>query len=297
MKTEEIMAAFAGRTKPTGEAKRRAENHRADWWKIENAAGDSKTATLYLYDVIGVWYLDTDAQSFATALSKLDVDEIVVRINSPGGAVFEGFAIYNLLRDHKAKITTKVDGLAASIASVIALAGDEIEIADNGMMMIHNPSGMAWGEAKDLRKTADILDQVKTAITATYTARTKVGGKDLAAMMDSETWFGAEDAISKGFATKKGAAPQMAALWNAADLDNLPEAAKALCYRELDKSDPKEGQDPAADLPEPEHIDPPAPKEPEAKGGTLEDVAAAEALLAAVTMSQIEAEGGFDAWS
>lgn len=283
MTTSELLAVFNGR-KPTAETKKRAQTQNADWYRFENAADDSRTATLYLYDAIGYWFLETDAQSFATKLSKLDVDEIVVRINSPGGAVFEGFAIYNLLRDHKAKVTVKIDGLAASIASVIALAGDDIEIADNGMMMIHNPSGLAWGEAKDLRKTAEVLDQIKIAITATYKARANLSDKELAKAMDDETWYGADDAISKGFATRKGTTVKAAALWNAADLDNLPEAALALAYRDLTKPDPATDPAPPEPPPSPE---PPAStpenstlKTETSPPGTLEDVAAATTLIA-----------------
>ncbi|MDB6078746.1 MAG: hypothetical protein JWO82_2493 [Akkermansiaceae bacterium] len=273
MKTDEILTAIQNR-KPTPETKKKAAAQRADWFRFENSA-DSKTLTLYLYDVIGLWFLETDAKTFATALSQFTGDNIVVRINSPGGSVFEGFAIYNLLRDHPANVTVKVDGLAASIASVIAMAGDQIEIADNGFFMIHNPSGAVYGQSKDLRATADVLDQLKVGILSAY-GRSSVPVKDLEAYMDAESWFDATDSVAKGFATKKAVPIKATALWNPAEFEGLPEGAAALAYRE-----------------EEETPDPPEPEPEPAAGGTVEDVQAAAAFLATVRAQLDRGEDGY----
>jgi ATP-dependent protease ClpP protease subunit len=113
--------------------------------------------------------------------------------------VFDGVAIYNNLKRHPARIEVDVDGIAASIASVIAMAGDEIRMAGNAMMMIHNPYGMAMGSSDDMRKTAELLDQIKTVIVDTYAKRTGEAGGAIAQMMDDETWMTAEEARKNGF--------------------------------------------------------------------------------------------------
>lgn len=130
-----------------------------------------------------------------------DAAEITVRINSPGGDVFDGFAIYNLLAQHPAKIAVKVDGWAASAASVIAMAGDTVEMAANALMMIHNPWTMAIGDSANMRKTADLLDQIKGSILTTYKSKTEMSEDDIAALMDAETWFDAQGAMEAGLAT------------------------------------------------------------------------------------------------
>jgi ATP-dependent Clp protease, protease subunit len=130
-----------------------------------------------------------------------DAAEITVRINSPGGDVFDGFAIYNLLAQHPAKINVKVDGWAASAASVIAMAGDTVEMAANALMMIHNPWTLAIGDSANMRKTADLLDQIKGSIVTTYKAKTDMADDDIATLMDAETWFDAQGAVDAGLAT------------------------------------------------------------------------------------------------
>ena len=130
-----------------------------------------------------------------------DAAEITVRINSPGGDVFDGIAIYNLLAQHPAKISVKVDGCAASAASVIAMAGDTIEVAANALMMIHNPWTMAIGDSVNMRKTADLLDQIKDSIVTTYKSKVSMDDADISALMDAETWFDAQGAIDAGLAT------------------------------------------------------------------------------------------------
>ena len=130
-----------------------------------------------------------------------DAEEITVRINSPGGDVFDGFAIYNLLAQHPAKIHVKVDGWAASAASVIAMAGDTREVAANALMMIHNPWTLSVGDSAGMRKTADLLDQIKDSIITTYKAHSSLDEAEIAALMDAETWFDAQGAMDAGLAT------------------------------------------------------------------------------------------------
>jgi ATP-dependent protease ClpP protease subunit len=132
-----------------------------------------------------------------------DAEEITVRINSVGGDVFHGFAIHNLLKEHPAKITVKVDGLAASAASVIVMAGDSINMADNAMMMIHNPWTIAIGDSAEMAKTAERLDKVKSSIVKTYENRTGLSGEEISNMMDEETWLTTAEAIDRGFADKQ----------------------------------------------------------------------------------------------
>ena len=127
--------------------------------------------------------------------------DLTVRINSGGGDVFDGFAIYNLIAQYEGKKTVYIDGLAASAASVIAMAGDEIVMSDNALMMIHDPWTMTVGASDEIRKTADLLDKVKLSIVTTYKSQTGLDEEELSAMMSEETWLTAEESIEKGFAT------------------------------------------------------------------------------------------------
>lgn len=174
---------------------------------LTNAVG--RAVNLFIYDVVG--FDGTDAATIVKKITDLDVDQINVRINSPGGLVFDGYAIYNALIAHKANVTVYIDGLAASIASVIAMAGDEIIMAENAQMMIHMPEAGMRGGAKDLRDQADVLDQLTKSITDIYVARTKMKAGDVTLMMEQETWMNATVALEKGFITKVGAKLKVAA--------------------------------------------------------------------------------------
>ena len=171
---------------------------RGDWFHIENKAGDP--AKLYLYDEIG--WLGTTATDFAEQLAALDVDEIDVHINSVGGSVFDGIAIYNALRTHEAHVTTQVDSAALSIASVVAQAGDKRVMVSGSQMMIHEAWGMAIGNADDMRETGHLLDRQTENIAGIYGER--VGGsgkkKHFLSLMRDETWLNAEEAVAEGLA-------------------------------------------------------------------------------------------------
>jgi len=162
----------------------------------------AKTGEIWLYDQVGEGFFGgMSAKTFNDELNKLGkVDTINLRINSPGGSVFDGVAIYNTLKRHPARLEVDVDGIAASIASVIAMAGDEIRMAANSMMMIHDPYGMSMGNSDEMRKTADLLDQIKGTIVDTYAKRTGETDSTIASMMTNETWMTADEAKRYGFA-------------------------------------------------------------------------------------------------
>ena len=164
--------------------------------RIENATGEE--ATVYLYDSIG--WLGVEAQPFVSDLAAITAGTIRLRINSPGGDVFAGTAIYNALREHGARVITQIDGVAASIASIIALAGDEVHIAEGAFFMIHNPFMVAIGDAEEMRRAADLLDKVRGQLAAVYVRKTGMDLGEVESLMDEETWFTAEEAVDAGFA-------------------------------------------------------------------------------------------------
>lgn len=169
---------------------------------------ENKNTTPEMYidgEIVTDEYEDTDtsAAGFRNALKSLgDVKNINLHINSPGGSVFEGIAIYNMLKQNSARINVYIDGLAASIASVIAMSGDAIFMPSNSMMMVHNPWVMAIGNASELRKQADDLDQITKSSVQTYLAKAgdKLDEKTLTQLMDDETWLTAQEAVDYGLA-------------------------------------------------------------------------------------------------
>ncbi len=167
--------------------------------RYEVKAKDKK-AEIWIYQEIGPYWDGISAKQFAEDLRNLGtLDEITLHINSPGGDVFDGIAIYNVLKQNQAKVTVYIDGLAASIASVIAMAGDRIVIASNAMMMIHPAWTIALGDAKEMRKTADMLDKVDASILTTYANRTGKDDAEIWDLMKAETWFTAQEALDNGF--------------------------------------------------------------------------------------------------
>lgn len=170
------------------------------------AKATNQKAELYIYDAIGADFFGDGitAKSVQDALSEFKPNaDLDVYMNSPGGSVFEGIAIYNQLLRWGGKKTFHIDGIAASIASVIAMAGDEVKIADSGVFMIHSAWGLTAGNAKEMRKYAESLDLVDGVILDTYVKRTKGSKDQIAAWMAAETWMTAEEAVERGFATSK----------------------------------------------------------------------------------------------
>lgn len=157
-------------------------------------------AELLIYDVIDPYWGISAKQIADDLKAAKDAKTIRVRINSPGGSIIEGTAIHNLLRRHSGKKIVTVDGMAASMASVVAMAGDEIEMGEGSYIMIHNPLGFVYGTAEDMQDYADLLSKMKDQLIGIYAKRTGQSPEDLSAMMDAETWMTPAEAIDKGFA-------------------------------------------------------------------------------------------------
>lgn len=186
------------------------------WYNLKADAG--KIPVLSIFDDIGAY--GVSAKSFLNDLRTVTTDEVDVEINSPGGDVFAGLAIYNGLRASGKKINVKVLGLAASAASLVAMAGDTIEMPENAFMMIHNPWGFAMGGADEMRNTADVLDKIGTGLVSTYAKRTGKTDQEITALLDAETWMTAQEAVDAGFATSVTPALAVKASYSE---DRLPE--------------------------------------------------------------------------
>ncbi len=189
----------------------------AAWYKITPAnAATAAPAEIYIYDVIVDYAWDDDettAKGFIDDLKALGPDTpLDLHINSPGGSVFAGLAIYNALQRHQAQVTVYIDGLAASIASVVAMAGDRIVMPENALLMIHNPYSFAGGTAAELRKAAEMLDKATASIISTYQQQTNLDTATLAKLMDEETWLSAAEAADFKFIDEIEPALPMAAL-------------------------------------------------------------------------------------
>lgn len=164
---------------------------------------DEEDRSISVYDVIGYDYWTGDgvtARRIAAALRSLGAGPVTVNVNSPGGDMFEGLAIYNLLREHKGDVTVKVLGMAASAASIIAMAGDTVQIARSAFFMVHNSWVIAAGNRNDLRETADWLEPFDAAMADIYSARTGADIKAVGKLMDAEYWIGGSAAIEQRFA-------------------------------------------------------------------------------------------------
>lgn len=201
------------------------------WFSFKNAADDPTSVDIHIIDFIGGWDDDwvarnwgyemgVTAKSFVEQLAQLDasVKTLNIHINSPGGDVQAGINIANALREQQASkgrtVHTYIDGIAASIASVIAMAGSKVCIADNALLMIHDPWGWTVGNAAEMRKMADVLDTMRGQIVATYKWHTPMEEDAIASLMASETWMNAADAKERGFVTDVVAGLQAAASIN-----------------------------------------------------------------------------------
>ncbi|MGA6223478.1 head maturation protease, ClpP-related [Streptomyces umbrinus] len=170
------------------------------WYRITNSfdEGGSAVASMYIYGDIGSW--GVSAASCVEELKAIDAPEIRLYLNSPGGEVFDGLAVHNALRSHRARVIVQVDSLAASIASVIAMAGDRIIMSPHSQMMIHNAAGVSCGEASELREYADFLDRQSENIAGVYAERAGGTVKQWLKLMAAETWFFADEAVEAGLA-------------------------------------------------------------------------------------------------
>lgn len=187
-------------------------------------------AEVMIYGDIGYGWYDEGitGESISREIAAIDADEINVRINSGGGLVFEGLAIYNALARHSAKIIMHVDSIAASIASVILMAGDEIRISEGAQVMIHKPWSGLYGDANALRKEAEILDKLEGGIIDIYAARTDAKRSDLETWVGAETWFTGQEAVDAGFADSMTPAKKKVKAASSALFSSFKHAPKAL---------------------------------------------------------------------
>ena len=169
---------------------------KAGIYKIENKAAEDQ-ATVYIYDEIS-WF-GINAEQFIKDLNDIKAKTINIRFNTPGGSVFDGTAVFNAIKQHGSKTITHIDGLAASVGSVIALASDEVRMAENAFLMIHDPWSIVIGNADTMREEADLLDKVGGVIAKTYMDKTGMDKKEIKKLMSAETWMTAEEAKEMGF--------------------------------------------------------------------------------------------------
>lgn len=184
------------------------------FWTFK-AQTETTPAELLLYGPISSeswWGDEVTPKQFDTDLKALgNISELTVRINSDGGDVFAGQAIYSILKRHHARVTVLVDGLAASIASVIAMAGDKVIMPRNAMIMVHNPWTIAVGTADDFRSLADDMDKIRESLIVVYQDKSGMGKDQIIHLMNAETWLTAEDAVNYGFADEIEETRQLAA--------------------------------------------------------------------------------------
>lgn len=192
-------------------------------------------ATLYLYDIIvsddvtAEFWGGISPEAFAKAIGVIEAPTIHLRINSPGGDVFAARAIEQAVRQHASRVVTHVDGYAASAASIIAIAGDEVEIAKGGFFMIHESWTFAFGNASDLLETAALLEKVDGTLAQTYAEETGQQLEDVVAWMAAETWFTGEEAVEKGFADRLAVPAEKtkaAAAWDLSAYARAPATAR-----------------------------------------------------------------------
>ena len=170
-------------------------------FKIRNVSNNK--AEIIIYDEIGEnwWGEGVSAKSFSEELNALpdSVNLIELRINSPGGSVFEGYTIYNRLKQHKAEVHAYIDGMAASIASLIMLAADKVFMGETAQVMIHKPLAGVWGNSKDLETMIERLDSIENQLIKVYRNKTGLDFYELETMLEAETWFTPEEALANGF--------------------------------------------------------------------------------------------------
>ncbi len=219
MTLKSLPAAPAGR--PSALSKRDLPSAAMERWNGGIKAAKSDDNSISIFDVIGAdyWGEGVTASRVAGALRSLNGADVTVNVNSPGGDMFEGLAIYNLLREYEGKVTVKVLGLAASAASIIAMAGDDIQIGRGAFLMIHNCWVYAMGNRHDLAQIASDMEPFDKAMGDIYSVRTGLSKEEVAAMMDGETYIGGSDAVDKGFADRLLSADEIS------DDDDSPEAA------------------------------------------------------------------------
>lgn len=214
-----------------------ADNRNATARKFAVVAKDDSTEVeIFLYDQIvssedeAEWWGGVAPESFVRAVYGVDKNATIhLRVNCPGGSVFAARAMEQALRDHKGKVVVHIDGLAASAATFIAMAGDEVVMAKGALFMIHKAWTGMWGNAEDLRKEADLLDKIDGTLAETYADKTGKSVEDIGAWMAAETWFTAQEAVEAGFADSIAESEPKAKTdaWNLSAYENAPKATAA----------------------------------------------------------------------
>lgn len=206
---------------------RRQMNSRA----IENKGDET---TIYIYDAIvsdeltAEYYGGVSAEAIVPQIRAIKGGTIHLRINSPGGDVFAAQAIISAIRDTGAKVIAHIDGFAASAATVIATAADEVKISDGALYMIHCGWTIAIGNAQDMRSTADLLDKVDSVIVAQYAKRTGKTADEIKTLMMAETWMTAQEAVDAGFANSVADTPKIKAQWDLSAYEKAPKQAQGI---------------------------------------------------------------------
>ncbi len=210
----------------------------ASWYEIRARGTGAEVA---IYDEIGAY--GVSAKGFLAELGALpEGTPIDLRLNSPGGSVFDAVAIYNALSRHEGTVTVWIDGIAASAASYVAMAGDEIVMPENAFLMIHDPSGLVMGTAGDMRAMAGALDKVKGSLVRGYAAKSGRAEDEVAALMAAETWFDAADALSQGFADRVVEPVRIAAQFDIGRFRNAPpDLAEAVAAAEPETASDENG--------------------------------------------------------
>jgi ATP-dependent protease ClpP protease subunit len=194
-----------------------------NWYSIRAL---DKGAEISIHDEIGA--CGVTAKAFLAELKELEsAGRITLRINSPGGSVFDGIAIYNALRRHPARITVVVEGIAASIASVIVCAGDEVVMPENAMLMLHEPSAIVSGTADDLLSMAAALEKMRAGLVAAYRGKSGLADAEIENLLNQETWLSATEALEMGFADRMEQPVKMAACFDLSAFRNAPDALSA----------------------------------------------------------------------
>jgi ATP-dependent Clp protease, protease subunit len=190
------------------------------WYSIR---AESTGAEVVIYDEIGAY--GVSAKGFLAELGALpDATPLALRLNSPGGSVFDAVAIYNAIKRHSGTVTVWIDGIAASAASYIAMAGDEIVMPENAFLMIHDPAGVAMGTAIDMRAMAEALDKIKGSLLQGYAAKSGRSQDEISPLMAAETWLDAKDALDLGFADRIAEPVRIAARFDVGRFRNAPPA-------------------------------------------------------------------------
>tara|TARA_R110000851_G_scaffold175196_1_gene321472 strand:- start:57 stop:1055 length:999 start_codon:yes stop_codon:yes gene_type:complete len=168
-----------------------------NWYSIKNVT-ESQMTEVMIYDEIGNF--GVDAKSFISEIKNIPSDKsVLLRINSPGGSVIDGLAIYDAISRMPQKVTSRIEGIAASMASIVALAADEVIMSENSLYMIHNVWGGEVGESDDLRKAADLMDKMGERLINIYVSKTGQSEEQIRSWMDEETWFNSSEAQEAGF--------------------------------------------------------------------------------------------------